>query len=75
MQIMTQSEMNSSTRSKLGRIKQMKKSQILYKKNPTLTISVVQPDKERLDTVSLVLFRYNGKKQKCIFKYVSKDSL
>ena len=64
--------MNSSTRGKPGKIKQMKKSTLLYKKCSTPNENVVQPDKERLDTVSLIyslLYMYyeNGK---CIFKYV-----
>ena len=46
--------MNSSTRGKPGKIKQMKKSTLLYKKYSTPNKNVVQPDKERLDTVSLI---------------------
>ena len=50
--------MNSSTRGKPGKIKQMKKSTLLYKKCSTPNENVVQPDKERLDTVSLVFLGY-----------------
>ena len=46
--------MNSSTRGKPGKIKQMKKSTLLYKKYSTPNKNEVQPDKERLDTVSLI---------------------